>query len=561
MVSHPRQPLETKEQHVPKIVTVEQMKTIEKAADESGLTFDQMMENAGRAVAEAVRRRQPALNGKRVVVLVGSGNNGGDGLVAVDQLAETGAQIAAYLIKARDEADPHLARVRARGALVAVASEDQRARVLHNLLGAADVVIDAVLGTGFKLPLEGPAKGVLAAAKKAIAARSARPFVVAVDCPSGLDCDTGELADEALPADLTVTLAAAKPGHFHMPGAAAVGELSVADIGIPEKQKELSKVPREVASTDELRSWLPERPLDAHKGTFGRVIVVAGSVNFPGAASLAGLGAYRIGAGLVTLATPSSLQSLIAPRLPEATWILLPHELGAISADASEVLKGELSKADAFLLGPGFGQDPTTGAFLDGLLLGRQEIHRPRIGFIHREQEHGDQTATLPPCVVDADGLKLLAGMPDWPSRLPALSILTPHPGEMAVLTGEEVKAIQADRMGTASKWAAEWGHVVVLKGAFTVVADPAGRTSVIPIATPALARAGTGDVLAGAIVGLRGQGLDAFRSAVLGAYLHARAGQLAALNVGSAASVIAGDVAEALAAAIAGLVSGRIWG
>jgi hydroxyethylthiazole kinase-like uncharacterized protein yjeF len=546
---------------VPKIVTVAQMKTIEKAADESGLSYDQMMENAGRAVAEAVRRRQPALNGKRVVALVGSGNNGGDGLVALDQLAESGAQIAAYLVKARDEKDPHLARVRGRGALIAVAGDDQRARVLQNALGSADVVIDAVLGTGIKLPLKGAAKGVLATAKKVLAARQTRPLIVAVDCPSGLDCDTGEMAEETLSADLTVTLAAAKPGHFRMPGAAAVGELSVADIGISAAQKELSEVALEVASTDELRSWLPERPLDAHKGTFGRVIVVAGSVNFPGAAMLAGLGAYRIGAGLVTLATPTNLQPLIASRLPEATWILLPHELGVIAASASEVLKGELSNADAFLFGPGFGRDPTTAAFLDALLLGPQEIHRPRIGFVHQEEQHDAEVPTLPPCVVDADGLKLLAGLPDWPSRLPPESILTPHPGEMAVLTGEEIKAIQSDRVATAAKWAGEWGHVVVLKGAFTIVAEPGGRTSVIPIATPALARAGTGDVLAGAIVGLRGQGLDAFRSAVLGAYLHGRAGQLSALNVGSPASVLAGDVADALPAAIAGLVAGRLWG
>lgn len=546
---------------MPKIVTVEQMRAIEKAADEAGLTYDQMMENAGQAIAEAIRRRLPALSGKRVVVLVGSGNNGGDGLVAVDQLAESGAQIAAYLVKARDEGDPHLVRVRGRGALIAVAADDQRARVLHNLLGAADVVIDAVLGTGTKLPLKGAAKGVLGTAKKAIAVRQIRPLVIAVDCPSGLDCDTGDLADEALFADVTVTLAAAKPGHFRMPGAASVGELIVADIGIPEDEKKLRGISLEVASTDELRSWLPERPLDAHKGTFGRVIIVAGSVNYPGAAALAGLGAYRVGAGLVTLATASSLQTLIAPRLPEVTWILLPHELGAISSNASEVLKGELSSADAFLLGPGLGQDPTTAAFLDGLLLGRQEIHRPRIGFVHREEEREHEASALPPCVVDADGLKLLAGMPDWPSRLPAHSILTPHPGEMAVLAGEDIETIQSDRVETATRWASEWGHIVVLKGAFTVVAEPGGRTSVIPIATPALARAGTGDVLAGVIIGLRGQGLDAFRSAVLGAYLHGRAGQIAAVSVGSAASVMAGDVADALPAAIAGLATGKVWG
>ena len=546
---------------MPKIVTVEEMKAIEKAADAAGLTYDQMMENAGLAVAEAIRRRQPAISGKRVVVLVGTGNNGGDGLVAVDHLAEAGAQVAAYLVKPRDDTDPHLARVKSRGALIAVAADDQRARVLHNVLGSADIVVDAVLGTGVKLPLEGPAKGVLGTAKKAIAARGQRPYIVAVDCPSGLDCDTGDLAEETIFADLTVTLAAAKRGHFRMPGAAAIGELSVADIGIPANQKLLAKIPLEVATPSELRTWLPDRPLDAHKGTFGRVIIVAGSVNFPGAAALAGLGAYRIGAGLVTLATPSSLQVLIAPRLPEATWILLPHELGAISAAAVDVLRREFSNADAFLLGPGFGQDPATAAFLDQLLFGRQEMHRPRIGFIHQQEQAASDPSTLPPCVVDADGLKLLASLPDWPSRLPAPSVLTPHPGEMAVLTGEDIESVQADRVKMASKWAKTWGHVVVLKGAFTVVAGPEGKVSLNPIATPALARAGTGDVLAGAIVGLMGQGVDAYRSAVLGAYLHGRAGQLAAVSVGSEASVLAGEVADGLPAAIAGLVSGRPWG
>ncbi|OGO14658.1 MAG: hypothetical protein A2Y93_16955 [Chloroflexi bacterium RBG_13_68_17] len=537
-----------------KIVTVEEMRAIESAADASGLTYAAMMENAGRSVAAAILERFPDVRGKRVAVLVGGGNNGGDGLVAADYLAEAGAQVGVYLAAARPEDDANLARVRARGLLVAVAEEDQRARVLRNLMTTADIVLDALLGTGFRLPLRGAVKQVLAAAGKALEGRNEQPFVVALDCPSGMDCDTGEAAEETLRADLTVTLAAAKPGLFRFPGAERVGELSIADIGVPEGQAELAGAAVEVASAAALAAWLPSRPRDAHKGTFGRALVVAGSVNFPGAAVLAGLAAYRVGAGLVTLGVPSAIHAIAAAQLPEATWIILPHELGVLSGGAADVLRQELESAEALLLGPGFGQDPATAAFLARLLGAEEVSHRGRIGFVQAEGEVGRAGTRLPPTVVDADGLKLLVKIEGWPARLPAAAVLTPHPGEMSVLTGEAVADIQADRIGTARRWAETWGHVVVLKGAFTVVAAPGGEAMVLPFATPALARAGTGDVLAGAIVGLLAQGLPAFEAAVLAAFMHARAGEIAAAGLGTSASVLASEVADALPEAIAEL-------
>ncbi len=538
---------------MPKIVTVEQMREIEKAADASGLTYDQMMENAGRAVAEAVLAWLPQPAGKRIAILVGSGNNGGDGLVAGHYLAEAGAQVSAYLAAERRETDPNLVRLRGHGQLIAKAADDQRGRVLRNLVANADVVIDALLGTGFRLPLRGTLKDVLGTAKKALAGMAEPPLVVALDCPSGLDCDTGEIADEAIRADLTVTLAAAKAGLFRFPGAAAVGELLVADIGIPASQKELSKVRTELATSEVVRGWLPDRPRDAHKGTFGRAVIVAGSVNFPGAAALAALAAYRVGAGLVTLAVPGPIQTLIAPQLPEATWLLLPNEMGVIAAQAAEVLQKELAQTDALLMGPGFGQDPTTAAFVARIIGGEERGHRGRLGFVVAEAK-ADEVPRLPATVIDADGLKLLAKVEEWPKCLPAETILTPHPGEMAVLTGEPKESIQADRLASALKWAAAWGHVVVLKGAFTVIANPEGKAMVLPFATPALARAGTGDVLAGAIVGLVAQGVPSFEAAVLGAYLHGRSGELAAEEAGSEAAVLAGEVGECLASAMAEL-------
>jgi NAD(P)H-hydrate epimerase len=269
------------------------------------------------------------------------------------------------------------------------------------------------------------------------------------------------------------------------------------------------------------------------------------------------MAAYRVGAGLVTLATPSPVQAVVAPQLPEATWILLPHELGVISEEAVEIIKDEVGAAQALLVGPGLGQDPATAAFMARLMGAAEGMPRARIGFVRVEGRKGE-SASLPPCVVDADGLKLLGKVEHWPSRLPRPSILTPHPGEMAVMTGVSKDEIQADRLAAARRWAAEWGHILVLKGAFTIVATPEGMATIIPIASPALARAGTGDVLAGAIVGFLAQGVAPYGAAVLGAYLHGRAGILAAEAHGTTASVLAGEVADALPEALVGLFSDR---
>ncbi len=534
-----------------KIVSVEQMRTIEKAVDESGHTYEDMMALAGRAVADEIRKRMEPMNGRRVVILAGSGDNGGDGLVAGYHLAEEGAQVSVYLSKARAEDDPNLARLKERGILVAEAEQDQRWRVLGNMLSTADIVVDSVLGTGLSLPLRGAAKELLDTARKALRAREVRPFVVAVDCPSGLDCDSGEIAPEALSADLTVTLAAAKPGLLRFPGAEQVGEIVVGDIGVPERQPELAEVELGLATAEMVRPWLPPRPRNSHKGTFGRAVVVGGSVTLPGAAALAGEGAYRVGAGLVTLAVPSSVQGLLAPQLAEATWILLPHEIGLLNEDAVDVLMEKLEGVDAVLIGPGLGQDKPTRRFMGRLLGLEVTANRGKLGFVAKEEEVTPAEVNLPPAVLDADALKLLKDIPDWNERLPGGSVLTPHPGEMAILSGEDKDEIQNNRVDVARQYAERWGHVLVLKGAFTVVAGPEGRAVVLPFANSALATAGTGDVLAGAIVGLRAQGVAPFEAAVLGCYLHARAGEIAAFGLGSEAAVVAGDVPHALAEAI----------
>ncbi|HLO32353.1 MAG TPA: NAD(P)H-hydrate dehydratase, partial [Anaerolineales bacterium] len=376
------------------------------------------------------------------------------------------------------------------------------------------------------------------------------PLIIAVDCPSGMDSDTGEVAEETIPADLTITMAAVKQGMLKLPAFEYVGELKVVDIGLPVDLPSLKDLKTEVADEDSVSALLPERPLDAHKGTFGTALIAAGSVNYTGAAVLAGEAAYRVGAGLVTLAVPAPVHTALAGRFPEATWVLLPQEMGVISRDASEVFAKNLERATALLVGPGFGMEDTTREFIENFLKGKASLKKAtsRIGFVHQESEKKEEkNSQLPPIIFDADGLKLLSKIQDWHKLLPASSILTPHPGEMEVLTGLSKEEIQANRQKIASKYAKEWKHVVVLKGAFTVVASPDGRMTVIPMASPALARAGTGDVLAGLIVGLRAQGLEAFDAAVAGAWIHAQAGLYAADDLGTTASVLAGDVLDSV--------------
>jgi len=533
-----------------KLVTVSEMRAIEQEADASGLTYARMMENAGRGLAKEILRLayNQGDDDMQVLGLVGPGNNGGDTLVALAFLAEKGWQARAYLIQRKEEGDPLVERLIEAGGEIVISQRDDNFEQLKAFMGTSDVLLDGILGTGFKLHLKDGIAQVMAAAKDALAESEWPAYVVAVDCPSGVDCDTGEAAAACIRADATLTMAAVKQGLLKMPAYDLVGELRVVDIGLPDGLPSWEAVRNQVADDKLAASILPPRPSDAHKGTFGTALIVAGSVNYTGAALLAGKAAYRIGAGLVTLAVPAPLHAALAGHFPEATWLLLPHEMGVVAADAASVLTGNLARATALLIGPGFGLEDTTKEFLEKLLRSASlpKAAHGRIGFVQTQAGEAEaRRLVLPPLVIDADGLKLLAKIPDWPKLLPAPAVLTPHPGEMSVLTGLTKEEIQKDRLAIALRFAQEWGHVVVLKGAFTVIASPEGRTTTIPVASSALARAGSGDVLAGLIVGLRAQGVEAYPAAVAGAWVHAQAGLYTAEEVGSTASVLAGDVLD----------------
>jgi NAD(P)H-hydrate epimerase len=532
-----------------KLVTVAQMRAIEKEADANGLTYAEMMENAGRGLAEIVNEISLDDEWEQVLGLVGPGNNGGDTLVALTHLAEDGWHARAYVVK-RKKKDELIARLIEAGGEVTFAESDQDFSALGMCFESADILLDGLLGTGIKLPLKEDISSVLEQSLFIMADMEERPYILAVDCPSGVDCETGDAALECIPADLTVTMAAVKSGLLKLPAFEFTGDLALVNLGLPDDLPSFVELKTEVADHDLVAGLLPERRLDSHKGTFGTALIVAGSINYTGAAFLAGMAAYRSGAGLVTMAVPEPLHGILAGQLPEATWILLPHDMGNISGNAAEALAKSLESASALLVGPGFGTEDKTREFLENLLAGKSNLKRQtsHIGFVHGESKEKQETNhELPPMVVDADGLKLLAKISDWHKKLPAFTVLTPHPGEMAVLTNLPKEEIQTDREAIAIKYAKEWGHVVVLKGAFTVIASPDGRMTIIPVASPALARAGTGDVLAGLIVGLRAQGLDAYDAAVAGAYIHAEAGLLAAEDLGTTASVLASDILNSI--------------
>ncbi|MCY3914844.1 MAG: NAD(P)H-hydrate dehydratase [Chloroflexi bacterium] len=536
-----------------KVASVRQLRAIEAAADRSVMSYERMMQNAGAAASALLQRRRAITNASKITILIGRGNNGGDGLVMARDLARsTDADISLYLLETRDLSDKNYQAALSAGLSLTVATDDGDGQSLTRLIMDADIIVDAVLGIGGRPPLRGEAAKLLQAVNECLGRRAAeaekrhngipgsdrathlerRPFILALDCPSGIDCDTGEADENVLAADTTIAFIAGKPGLFTFPAAGCVGDLEISAIGIPDSLPELDQVKTMLVDKPVASGLLPARPLDGHKGSFGKVMVAAGSSKYIGAIALAAESAYRAGAGLVTIAATRRLCEIVAGSLREPTWLPLPEVDGAIAERAAETVIEAACDYDALLVGCGLGTHDSTRDFLRRLLA----------------------SGSLPSLVLDADALNLLSQDKAWWGRLPADTIITPHPGELARLTSSSAHEINADRWRVARQCAEAWSVILLLKGAHTLVAAPDGRLSVIPFKTDALSTAGTGDVLAGLIAGLRAQGLSAFDSACLGAYAHASAGVIAAEVVGSSRSVIAGDVLSSLGRSFAAL-------
>jgi hydroxyethylthiazole kinase-like uncharacterized protein yjeF len=508
-----------------KIVTAEQMRQIDRSANAMGITTETLMENAGRLVAEETKKLTGAVTGKNFLVLAGPGNNGGDGLVAARYLKDWGANVSLYLCSPRTTDDKNLILTQERKIPTFAPEQDKELNELKRLLNSSNIVIDAIFGTGKSHSIEGVFKEILSAL---IEARGKNPslYIVAVDIPSGLDADNGSIDPSCPDADATITLGYPKTGLFNFPGARKTGKIIIADIGIPPSL--VKEISTELITEDYVKSALPNRSPEANKGTFGKVLIIAGSINYIGAAYLACMGAARVGAGLVTLATARSLIPILASKLTEITYIPLPEsEPGIIGSDALTLMKKTFPDYRVLLLGCGIGQHQSTDEFTKSLLFNLPQTH-----FL--------------PVILDADGLNTMSKEPVWWQKLGKNVILTPHPGEMARLTESTLEDVQRERISIAQSSAVEWQKIVVLKGPYTVVASPDGKTMVNPFANAALASAGTGDVLAGMIAGLAAQYMPLFDAAACGVYLHAKAGEILAQEIGNA-GIIASDLLPVL--------------
>lgn len=507
-----------------KLVTTQEMRALERAAVEAGATWAGLMEQAGWGVAQAALGRLG--RGGRALVLVGPGNNGGDGLVVARHLRDAGHPAQLYLWRRPESpADANRQRCRQRDIPELVAEEDPTRAALRAALAEADMVVDALLGAGLARPVAGELAEIVDAVNAARQARGGSLTILAVDIPTGVDSDAGAVPGAAIRADLTVATGAVKRGALLHPGRAYVGAIALADIGIPTHNLEACMSEKLTAAY--ARGLLPARPAGAHKGDFGKAMIVGGSLHYPGAVALACAAAARVGAGLVTLGAGRTVLGA-GGRIPEATLLPLSEgEWGAIGPAAAEELGKGLEGYSSLLIGPGLGKADPTREFIRRVFGLEQPKSRARVGFLagpNAAPGEGGKALELPPTVIDADGLNLLADIEGWPEHLPrGRFVFTPHPGEMRRLL--KADELPGDPVAAAADAAKTWGQVVVLKGATTVVADPEGRSLVHDGANPALATAGTGDVLAGALAGLLAQGLTPFDAAALAVYLHGAAG------------------------------------
>ena len=518
-----------------KIVTAAQMAAIEQAAARAGVSTDTLMENAGLAVAREVRQAMGGAAGVRVLALIGPGNNGSDGLVAAWRLRRWGAEVTAYVVAGRPEADPKMDAAVRYGVNVVRAAEDPTLQRFDRLLSGSRLVLDAVLGTGRFRPLSGTVKDVLLRLNQT-RSKVGRPPVFALDLPTGLNADTGEVDPACPAADVTLALGYPKAGQLRLPGTERVGELRVLDIGIPRGLPpglpEDEAIDLELLTSGWVASRLPARPANAHKGAFGHALVVAGSRHYVGASYLASQAAVRTGAGLTSLASPRCVYPIAAAKSAEVIHLPLAEDAeGRISPEAVEDIGASRRRFSALAVGCGLGWSAGTTEFIQRLLCG---------------DDAAGAASRFGPTLVDADGLNNLSQVRDWPSRVSSPLILTPHPGEMATLTGLTVDRLQADRVATAREWAARWQCCVVLKGANTIIADADGMVWVSPFVNPALASGGTGDVLSGIIVGLLAQGLTPADAASCGVYLHGLAAKAVAERTGDA-GLAASDLLDAI--------------
>ena len=491
-----------------------------------------LMENAGRGTVDAIAKHYGELSDMVVVVVIGPGNNGGDGLVIARHIRQCGGRPQVFLLvdpkKFTGDSAANLEMVRQLEIPVFTADNQEKVQSLSNYLPGCQLIVDAIFGTGLARNLSDHYPAAVN-----IINSSSLP-VVSVDIPSGLNSDNGQAMGECIKADLTATYGLAKPGHFLGQGPEATGILELIDISLAPQAINAAGLGIELLTAADVAPWLPARPRNAHKGTFGHLLVLAGSRGKNGAALLCCRGALRAGAGLVSLAAPTALADLVVSSLPEAMSIALTNSTDghADIADIATIL-AELPGKTAMVIGPGLGKDPATGRLV-------AELYRQ-----------------LPlPVVVDADGLNLLVAQQVDLKISAGPRILTPHPGEMARLTGFTTTKIQADRLSSAGDFAKANQVYLVLKGPGTVIAAPDGQLAINSSGNQLLAAGGSGDVLAGLIGGLLAQGLSPWQAAGLGVFGHGLAADRLQRTKNLGFGILASELADELPAALSQLAT-----
>ena len=498
-----------------KVVTAEEMREIDRRTIGGyGIPGAVLMERAGLAVAARV---QELYSQRKVIVLAGSGNNGGDGLVAGRELFNRGWHVRVFMLAKDDKLSPDcLAQfriVKKMGLPI-----EFRTRIERQDLHSA-VVIDAILGTGLDKPVRQPISDIVRFLN------SSSVPVVSVDIPSGISSDNGCIMGEAVMADATVTFGLPKIGHYLHPGAGNAGRLFIEDIGFPREFTFSEKLLSAVLGREDAAQLIPDRPADSHKGNYGHLLLIAGSYGKPGAALMAAKACLRAGAGLVTIGVPESMAETFESRVTEEMVLPLPdHGTGMLSSEAvAEITSFINERADVLAIGPGIGVSEETRSLLSRLVL-----------------------VSTVPMVIDADGVNSLAGQSDILKKAKSPLILTPHSGEMERLLGMETHVVTEDPVSISREFTARTGAYLVLKGAPTIVAAPEGNLFINTTGNPGMATGGSGDVLTGMIAGLLGQEMNPLDASLLGVYLHGLAGDIAASEKGMH-SLIAGDIIGAI--------------
>ncbi|MCC2640463.1 MAG: yjeF [Nitrospira sp.] len=503
------------------IVTADQMRSLDRRtiteAHIPGLT---LMERAGAGTVAHLELRYGPLTGKCITIVCGKGNNGGDGFVIARLLQRKNVRIQVLLLAPPDDLSPDartMYRRFQRAAGKSAVTRPSDADGMRRRLSASDIIIDAIVGTGLSTVVTSLYFDAIEAINAA-----GRP-TVAVDIPSGLHADTGTVLGSAVRADLTVTFGLPKVGLYAGPGIDYVGTVRLVDIGIPASFVEALGGRLMLLTSAAAHAALPPRRPSSHKGTYGHVGIIAGSVGKTGAASMVAMAALRIGTGLVTVAVPSSVNNILEGKLLEAMTLPMPETKARTFARSGlERLLAFAAARDAVAIGPGLSTHPETVELVQEFI---KRIDRP--------------------CVLDADALNALAGKASLLTECKLPPIITPHPGEMARLEAEATtESVNKDRIGTATRFARERGVFVILKGARTVIARPDGLTAICPTGNSGMATAGTGDVLTGMVGGLLAQRVDPWNAACGATYFHGLAGDLAAHHLGQA-GMIASDLIQ----------------